>query len=230
MTFDPTRVLAIFFDVDGTLRDTDDEYAARFARWLRPIQKFVPGLDPVRWGRWLVMRIETPANFLYGLPDRLHIDAPLATIGDWIAAQLRHAPGHKTRLIPGVGETLTRLASEYPLSVISARGERPTMAFLNEHQLESYFKVVATAQTVQRTKPHPAPLAWCAAQLSLPISNCLMVGDTTVDIQAGKRAGAQTVGVLCGFGEEGELRQAGADAILIDIQQLPILLRGALRK
>ena len=32
--------------------------------------------------------------------------------------------------------------------------------------------------------------------------NVLMVGDTTVDIRAGKAAGAQTVGVLCGFGQE----------------------------
>jgi phosphoglycolate phosphatase len=35
-----------------------------------------------------------------------------------------------------------------------------------------------------------------------------------VDIISGKKAGAQTVGVLCGFGEELELRKAGADLIL----------------
>ena len=46
--------------------------------------------------------------------------------------------------------------------------------------------------------------------------NCLMIGDTTVDIRAGKSAGAQTVGVLCGFGEEPELRKMGADEILED--------------
>jgi phosphoglycolate phosphatase len=43
---------------------------------------------------------------------------------------------------------------------------------------------------------------------------CLMVGDTTVDIIAGKLSGAQTAGVLCGFGSEEELRKAGADLIL----------------
>jgi phosphoglycolate phosphatase-like HAD superfamily hydrolase len=41
-----------------------------------------------------------------------------------------------------------------------------------------------------------------------------MVGDTTVDMRAGKSAGAQAVGVLCGFGEEPELRRKGADMIL----------------
>jgi phosphoglycolate phosphatase-like HAD superfamily hydrolase len=42
----------------------------------------------------------------------------------------------------------------------------------------------------------------------------LMIGDTTIDIRTGVAAGAQTVGVLCGFGTEAELRRTGADLIL----------------
>ena len=53
---------------------------------------------------------------------------------------------------------------------------------------------------------------------------CLMIGDTTVDIRAGKSAGAQTVGVLCGFGEEPELRRFGADLILESTSQLADVL------
>jgi phosphoglycolate phosphatase-like HAD superfamily hydrolase len=41
-----------------------------------------------------------------------------------------------------------------------------------------------------------------------------MIGDATVDIRAGAAASAQTVGVLCGLGEEHELRRHGADPIL----------------
>jgi phosphoglycolate phosphatase len=47
-----------------------------------------------------------------------------------------------------------------------------------------------------------------------------MVGDTSVDIRAGKKAGAQTVGVLCGFGMEDELRKCGADLILSNTADL----------
>ena len=35
-----------------------------------------------------------------------------------------------------------------------------------------------------------------------------------VDIRAGRAAGSQTVGVLCGFGQQSELVRAGADLIL----------------
>jgi phosphoglycolate phosphatase len=41
-----------------------------------------------------------------------------------------------------------------------------------------------------------------------------MVGDTVVDIISARRAGAQSVGVLCGFGEADELLRAGANLIL----------------
>jgi phosphoglycolate phosphatase-like HAD superfamily hydrolase len=56
--------------------------------------------------------------------------------------------------------------------------------------------------------------------MGVPPSTCLMVGDTMVDILAGKKAGAQTVGVLCGFGDNRELKRAGADLILDNTSDL----------
>jgi phosphoglycolate phosphatase len=41
-----------------------------------------------------------------------------------------------------------------------------------------------------------------------------MVGDTTVDVHAARRAGAWSVGVLCGFGQWAELARAGAHLVL----------------
>jgi phosphoglycolate phosphatase len=51
-----------------------------------------------------------------------------------------------------------------------------------------------------------------------------MIGDTTVDIRAGKSAGAQTVGVLCGFGERAELERQGANVILGNTSELADIL------
>jgi phosphoglycolate phosphatase len=51
-----------------------------------------------------------------------------------------------------------------------------------------------------------------------------MVGDTTVDIRAARAAGAQSVGVLCGFGERDELERAGANLILESTAQIPEIL------
>jgi phosphoglycolate phosphatase-like HAD superfamily hydrolase len=114
----------------------------------------------------------------------------------------------------GVQEMLLRLSSRYPLAVITTRGEHATRCFLDEHGLEPYFQVVVTGLTCRHTKPFPDPLLYAAEKIGVPPGSCLMVGDTSVDIAIGRAAGAQTAGVLCGFGEEAELRRKGADLIL----------------
>jgi phosphoglycolate phosphatase len=63
-----------------------------------------------------------------------------------------------------------------------------------------------------------------AYQMKVEPHECLMIGDTTVDMRAGKSAGAQTAGVLCGFGEEPELRKMGADLILKTTSELADVL------
>jgi len=119
---------------------------------------------------------------------------------------------------------LTAVKRRYPLAIVSAGGERSTLNFLEQFGLASHFGAVATALTCHYTKPFPDPILWAAERLGVPPDRCLMVGDTTVDIRAGKAAGAQTVGVLCGFGREGELRRAGADLILQSTAQLSQVL------
>jgi N-acetyl-D-muramate 6-phosphate phosphatase len=91
--------------------------------------------------------------------------------------------------------------------------------------LTPYFQCVASGQTAPRTKPFPDPILWAAKQMGVRPEQCLMVGDTTVDIRAGKAARAQTVGVLCGFGERLELERAGADLILEGTWELGGVLR-----
>ena len=74
--------------------------------------------------------------------------------------------------------------------------------------------LVVLAWLFIRSPLHPDPILFAARQMGVPPETCLMIGDTTVDMRAGKAAGAKTVGVLCGFGQEAELHHAGADLIL----------------
>ena len=88
-----------------------------------------------------------------------------------------------------------------------------------------YMHEFVGGQDTVRFKPHPAPLNLAAHKLGVPIGRCLMVGDTTVDIRAARRAGAWSVGVLCGLGSQDELARAGAHIILNSTTELSDLLR-----
>ena len=221
MALDISRIKALCFDVDGTLSDTDDQFVLKIVRWLRPVKFIFPNKDPLPFARKFVMMTETPGNFLFGFPDRLGIDDEIATLGDSIY-QMGLRKTHKPfLLIPGVMDTLENLHSQYSMSVVSARGGSSTQMFLDQFNLSPFFKAIATAQTCKHTKPYPDPILWAAEQMGVPPTECLMIGDTTVDIMAAKAAKAQSVGVLCGFGEKKELDNSGADLILEHTALLP---------
>jgi len=220
MPLDPARIRALCFDVDGTLSDTDDLYARRLARMLRT----VPLLrNPERLARRLVMWGEAPGNALLGLTDRIGLDDEAIALIDWIYRH-RKKPWRQFLLVPEVDTMLARLHNRYPMAVISARDEASTLAFLEQFNLTKYFGVIITALSARHTKPYPDPILLAARRMGVPPEACLMTGDTMVDICAGRSAGAQTVGVLCGFGEEAELRRKGADWILPSTADLAELI------
>jgi HAD superfamily hydrolase (TIGR01509 family) len=214
MALDFTRIHALCFDVDGTLRDTDDQLVQQLANLLKSRRFLFPEQNAWLYARRIIMSLDEPGNFVQGLIDRWGIDEPLARLGDRFSGP-HHQPKMRPPLIvPGVREMLAALSRRYPLAIVSARGQRSTQIFLDCHELRPLFQVVVTGQTCKHTKPYPDPILWAAGQMNVPAEECLMIGDTTVDIRAGRAAGSQTVGVLCGFGQEGELTRAGADLIL----------------
>ena len=209
MTLDLQRIRALCFDVDGTLSDTDDVYTQKVARFL---PRFLFH-DPDRAARRFVMWVESPGNALIGLPDIIGLDDELLGLWEWLNRH-RPRPMKHFMMVPGIKEMLERLYGHYPMAVVSARDNRSTRDFLKQFELTDYFEVIVTAITAEHTKPYPDPILYAAEKMGVAPEACLMIGDTTVDIRAGKAAGAQTVGVLCGFGERAELERRKTDLIL----------------
>jgi N-acetyl-D-muramate 6-phosphate phosphatase len=214
-----SRIQSICFDVDGTLSYTDDVMVAQLARLLQPFYFLLPKENVFQAARRMVMAAEAPANFFISIPDLIGLDNELYALADWIA-RIFHSKVKNHWMVPDTIEMLDKLSKHYPLAVVSARDTRTTMDFLNQFNLAAYFNCFATDQTCQHTKPFPDPILWTARHMGVSPEACLMVGDTTVDIRAGQAAGAQTVGVLSGFGEEKELHQHGSDLILSKAAEL----------
>lgn len=218
MTLDISRIKALCFDVDGTLSDTDDLYAQKIVDIL---PRFLFH-NPMQTARRIVMWVESPGNALLGFADTIGIDDEMVAFIDWINRHRKHTL-KKFLLVPGVDEMLADIQGRYPMAIVSARDEKSTMRFLAQFDLTKYFDVIVTGLSAPHTKPYPDPILLAAQKLGVKPEECLMIGDTTVDMRAGKAAGVQTLGVLCGFGEEDELRQLGADFILKSTSDLPEL-------
>jgi len=224
MPIDISKIQAICFDVDGTLRDTDDQYVARVESFMRPFRWLFPKRESAAFSRWLVMRFEGPVNGVFSLADKLGLDGPLHRLIEIVNPWKGRDNEAGYLIVPGVSETLEVLSRHFPLAVITARGEKSTRNFMETTGLSKYFDHVASALTSPRGKPQPDPILWAAKEMKVAPENCIMVGDTYVDIIAGRAAGAQTIAVLSGFGEEQELREVGADLIIESVAKLPELL------
>ncbi len=225
MTFDPSRVQAILFDLDGTLVQLrGGQKGGSLAGWLRPAARWLPNRDPEMAARRLFVITETPTNYALAVLDRVGLDTWLRPLAD--RARVAKGIGTLGNLhpIPGVPDLLPRLAQRYPLAVLTNRARREAYGFLEANQLRPYFSAVTTRQDLWRFKPHPEAVRRTARLLDVPPERILMVGDMPVDMETAYRAGAQALGVLTGFATEAELRAAGASAILPTVAEMESLL------
>jgi phosphoglycolate phosphatase len=211
---------AILFDLDGTLIVAHPRDPARLARRLKFLKPLAPGGDVARLLRRLMLWSEIPSNYVLAFLERLGLDSEN---NRWIN-RLRNLKGvampRRSELVAGAAETLDLLRGRYRLGVVTSRCRRTAANLLEQHQLSVYFATVVTRQDTWWLKPHPAPVRHAAKQLGVDSSACAMVGDTPMDVQAAKYAGAIAIGVLSGFGAESDLRESGADLILSSVAAL----------
>lgn len=217
MTIPFEHIEAIFFDLDGTLVDTDNAAVDKWSRYLRPLFRH----RAHNLARRLLMWVETPGNMLITFLDWLNLDRPLMGFTDWLRRRRGLHPVHEFQLIPGVAEAILALAPYYQLVLVTTRSRYHIEQFLQRFpDIAPAFQVTCGLQDTRRLKPSPAPVLFAAARLGLPVEKCVMVGDTTVDVLSARRAGAWSVGVLCGFGERDELKKCGAHLILESTAEL----------
>lgn len=218
------NVNAILFDLDGTLIETDDHLEERLARWPAPLARWVPEERRKRLARRWLMFGEVFVNSFVTLLDTLHLDGIVFRWGD----RLQQLGGMRDRehfqAVEGTPEMLQNLAHRYRLAIVTSRNAQDTVTYLTQFGLTPYIAAVVTRDDTHRLKPHPTPLRMAAETLGVPVTQCVMVGDTNVDVRAAKAAGALAVGVLCGFGEKEDF--AEADLVLDSTAQLDGWLTG----
>lgn len=91
-------------------------------------------------------------------------------------------------------------------------------------KMKDYFQSKITPETFETFKPAPEPFTRAIEELKITPRECLVVGDEPADMIGGKKAGAWTVGLPCGFFSEAELKEAGADYTLGELRHLPTIV------
>lgn len=223
------RVDGLLFDKDGTLFD----FGATWNAWAAGmIARFAAGDAAVATRIADALMFDLKAQSFR--PESFVIAGTNREAAEAVASAL---PGSD---VDAIDEELMLAAAEAPLTpavplaplmdgfrtaglklgVMTNDTEYGARAHLTEAGVADRFDFIAGFDSGFGAKPDPGPLLAFASHTELRPERVAMVGDSTHDLLAGRRAGMQTVAVLTGMATEAELAPH-ADVVLPNIGHIP---------
>lgn len=128
-------------------------------------------------------------------------------------------------LYQGVEETLNYLSrKQIKVSLLTTKVQDQAEKIIDHFNLRSSFSYLMGRRDGLAHKPSPEPLIYICNELNIKPSETLMVGDTELDIQCGKSAGAKTCGVLYGYRTKDQLEKEKPDFLISGLDELVKIL------
>jgi HAD superfamily hydrolase (TIGR01509 family) len=201
-------IRAVFFDIDGTLMDTNYLHVEAWADAFAKLGVVVPRRDIHRQigksGKKMVREF---------IPDEAK-----AKKADQLHGKLYKKIQEKGKPLPGACD-LIAAKKERGLSIWFATSAKPeelehTMNELGAHDL---IDMIVSSADVEEGKPEPDVFQLTLERASVAPDEAIALGDTIWDIEAAERCGIKTAVVLTGgaYGRE-ELEKSGAVAVYRD--------------
>lgn len=205
------RFPVYLFDIDGTLLDSAQDICGAIQQVL--VNRSRTGI---------------PFEFLKGYIGLHLIECFGDVFPDYTPEQIDElvqeyrslypARGHKlTSVYPGVKEALPLLGGRK--STATTKGTPTTRAVLELFGLIQYFDHVQGTDGFP-CKPAPDVILTSLKAIDARPEDCLMIGDSPADMEAGRRAGVKTCAVRYGYGKPEELARWEPDYWVADLREL----------
>jgi len=210
-------IRAVLFDLDGTLVDSlgDLTDAVNHVRGAFSLPLLCEQSVCVKIGKGSRNLIQ---QLLPGFSDA-DITRALTMFLDYNRQHI----AEKSRLYPGILDTLHDLAANrIKMAVITNKNEDLCLLLLHDLGIKALFECVCGGDTYPERKPSPLPLLKIAEKMGIQPKDCVMIGDSINDVEAGQRAAMMTIACSWGYGDMAEL--SGADMIV----HSPMELRGTI--
>jgi len=204
-------IKAVLFDLDGTLLDSAPDLVAT--------------LNHLRSGRGLsAMPVDELRHFVsHGAPGLIKAGMPPCdeeAFQQSRKAFLEHYADNsfiKTRPFDGIEGVLEKLKNAgIPWGIVTNKAEFLTLPIVEKAGWTSTAAAVICGDSLEHSKPHPAPVVAACELMGVQPSETLMVGDDKRDIEAGIRAGCQTALVTYGYATEQDCLEMQTQTILIE--------------
>ncbi len=205
------RYPVYLFDIDGTLLDSAPDICGAQSEVLAEA-----GCPPVAF-EFLrgYVGLELRTLFTALLP-RLS-EAELNQLAERYTLNYRGRRHARTRLYPGVPEALEALDGRK--STATTKSTAGTRLVLEHFDLLRHFDHVQGSDGFP-CKPAPDVVLAAIAALGAKPEDCLLVGDSPADMEAGRRAGVTICAVTYGYGDPAELAKWRPDHVVSNLLEL----------
>ena len=192
----------ILFDLDGTLIDSTDAILSTFNHSFQELNFNFKGNDED-----IKSLIGYPLDIMYA---RLGVEE--SKVLDFVDAyknRYRIISKEQTTLLENAYEAVELASKIARVSVVTTKTRAYTMPLLEHFNIAQFFEIVTGRENVQNPKPHPEPILTTLEQMNYDkkLHDVWMIGDTKLDLIAANDANINSIGLLCGYGEEEELRK-----------------------
>ncbi len=219
------RPQAVLFDLDGTLVDSLADIIA--AVHLLERELGLPGCTDQQVSHWIGQGARVLVRrVVAGDRDSL-VDEPV--LEQAFAIFMRHYAQQgtlRTRLYADAEQVLKTLRQQgIRIGLVTNKPKAITLDLLDTLNIAHYFAVVLGGGDVARPKPQPDMLLAAAAQLGVRPQDCLMVGDSSNDVQAARHADMPVAAVRGGYNHGEPIEYSQPDWVLDKLADLLPLLR-----
>jgi HAD superfamily hydrolase (TIGR01509 family) len=219
-------IRAVVFDLDGTLVEFRMDYQSVRKEAIEIINRIDEVPEGFVSSEISIFRmLDKISAYLNGKSNAETIIHNLRRKLSKLADRYEMSAAQATKLIPDAKGVLQEIrAKGFKIGLFTTSGREAMNHVLERFELRDYFDVCIPRDDAPKVKPNPLHLSRVLEILGTRASEALVVGDTTLDIECAKAAGAKSVGVLCGVHNQNQLKAAGADYIIKMLNELPSLI------
>jgi phosphoglycolate phosphatase len=213
-------IKAVVFDFDGTLAVLNIDFSEMREQVFELMRKYGVNEEKIE-ERYLLEIIDEVVQILN--PKNPAAAETFYQEAHQILHEVELKAAEEGKLLPGVEAALKSLRGRgLKVGIVTRNCEEAVRKVVPD--IEAFCDVFVPRDLIKRVKPHPEQLTSVLKALHVTGEETVMVGDHPIDIQAGKRVGMRTVGVLTGRVKKQEFEKAGADYILRGASELCNLL------
>lgn len=209
----------VVFDLDGTLISSHETIYKATLHALKEVN-ILHKLEKDKFMYMIGMHFEDIfREFGFGVPDFEHFIKIYKSIYfDYIGS---------SNVYSGVEELIDKLEhKKIKIGLLTTKAQDQADLILKHFNLYNKFDGVMGRRPGIAHKPSPEPLLKLCSEVNADIKNTLMVGDSELDIECGKNAGAATCAVSYGYRDKEMLKKSSPDFMIDAISDLENIISG----